>query len=260
MAGATRIGPRIAGRSRKAGGQLIGACRAVRTLAISATELGAGLYQRVHKRKASYAALRFPEAENRRPLVAYAHRVRADARRNRERVVRAARDVFVDLGSDAPLDEVARRAGVGIATLYRGFPERAALQRAVALDVLREIGDHARLVLGEEHAPFDALARYMHQALIARVGAVLPALVGALQPWDAELEAARAATAASIEQLIDRAHADASLRSDVTFADIGTLLVTAEPSLAERPAERRRGGAGAPPPGYRPGRPAAAPR
>ena len=67
--------------------------------------------------------------------------LRADARSNRDRLLLAARDAFVDLGPDAPLDEVARRAGVGIATLYRRFPDPAALMQAVALDILTRIAD-----------------------------------------------------------------------------------------------------------------------
>ncbi|MFI5987485.1 TetR/AcrR family transcriptional regulator [Streptomyces sp. NPDC051555] len=57
--------------------------------------------------------------------------LRADAVRNVEKIVRAARDVYAELGPDAPLDEIARRAGVGIATLFRRFPDKAALLRAV---------------------------------------------------------------------------------------------------------------------------------
>lgn len=57
--------------------------------------------------------------------------LRADAVRNIEKIVRAARDVYAELGPDAPLDEIARRAGVGIATLFRRFPDKAALLRAV---------------------------------------------------------------------------------------------------------------------------------
>src|SRR4051794_34498377 len=64
--------------------------------------------------------------------------MRADARRNRERILVAARDVFVETGTDAPLEEIATRAGVGIATLYRRFPERVDLMRAVVLDVLHQ--------------------------------------------------------------------------------------------------------------------------
>ncbi|MEV7417208.1 helix-turn-helix domain-containing protein [Streptomyces sp. NPDC089919] len=57
--------------------------------------------------------------------------LRADAARNAEKIVRAAREVYAQLGPEAPLDEVARRAGVGIATLFRRFPDKAALLRAV---------------------------------------------------------------------------------------------------------------------------------
>lgn len=57
--------------------------------------------------------------------------LRADALRNAEKIVRAARDVYAEQGPDAPLDEIARRAGVGIATLFRRFPDKAALLRAV---------------------------------------------------------------------------------------------------------------------------------
>src|SRR5919199_1988766 len=88
--------------------------------------------------------------------------LRADARRNRAQVLAAARDVFVEQGPDAPLDEVARRAGVGIATLYRRFPDRAALQRAVALDVLAQAADAARQAEAEEADAVCALGRYMH--------------------------------------------------------------------------------------------------
>ncbi|MEV7730431.1 helix-turn-helix domain-containing protein [Streptomyces sp. NPDC087917] len=57
--------------------------------------------------------------------------LRADAVRNIEKILRAARDVYAEQGPEAPLDEIARRAGVGIATLFRRFPDKAALLRAV---------------------------------------------------------------------------------------------------------------------------------
>ncbi|MEU1199218.1 helix-turn-helix domain-containing protein, partial [Streptomyces sp. NPDC005813] len=58
-------------------------------------------------------------------------RPRADALRNRERIVAAAREMFVESGSGVPFDEIARRAGVGNATVYRNFPDRDALAREV---------------------------------------------------------------------------------------------------------------------------------
>src|SRR6202011_2315042 len=99
---------------------------------------------------------------------------------NRAHVLAAARDVFVEHGADAPLDEIARRAGVGIATLYRRFPDRAALVRAVALDVLARTASEARAAEADEPDPFAALGRYMHRALDLRISAVMPALLGHL--------------------------------------------------------------------------------
>ena len=65
-------------------------------------------------------------------------RLRADARRNHEQVLAAARELFVERGAGAPLEEVAGRAGVGIATLYRRFGDREALLRAVVLHALED--------------------------------------------------------------------------------------------------------------------------
>src|SRR5438445_6413969 len=125
--------------------------------------------------------------------------LRPDARRNRDQVLAAARDVFVDAGVDAPLDEVARRAGVGIATLYRRFPDRDALVRAVALDVLDRTAQEARRALAEEPDPFNGLARYMHRALDLRISAVMPALIGRLSFDHEEIRIAREASSTPLE-------------------------------------------------------------
>lgn len=150
--------------------------------------------------------------------------LRADARRNLERILAAARDVFVEQGPGAPLEEIAQRAGVGIATLYRRFPDRQALARGVALDVWRRVAQEAQLALAEEPDAFRALARYMHRALDLRVGAVMPQLVGQV-PSDGELRCAHDQSAESVQTLIDAARAEGTLRPDVAFADIGMLLI-----------------------------------
>jgi AcrR family transcriptional regulator len=151
--------------------------------------------------------------------------LRADARRNREQVLAAARDVFVEQGADAPLDEIARRAGVGIATLYRRFPEREALIRAVVLDVLAGIAEQAQRALADEPTAFQALARYMHRALDLRIAAVFPAVLGRISLDDPDYLAARDAATEPVLQMIERAHTDGSLRPDVAFGDIGMLLI-----------------------------------
>src|SRR5437016_1849209 len=93
--------------------------------------------------------------------------LRADARHNRDRIMAAAREVFVELGPNAPLEEISRRAGTGIATLYRRFPDRNALMRAVVKDALERTAQAARDAAVESD-PFAALIRYMHQVLDIR--------------------------------------------------------------------------------------------
>lgn len=150
--------------------------------------------------------------------------LRADARRNRERILVAARDIFVDQGPGAPLEEIATRAGVGIATLYRRFPDRRSLTRAVVLDVMSRVEQEARHALAEEPEPFQALARYLHRALDLRVSAVMPALLGQVSFDEAEIRQYRNESSALMQQMIDGAQAAGTLRPDVTFADIGLML------------------------------------
>jgi AcrR family transcriptional regulator len=152
--------------------------------------------------------------------------LRADARRNREQLLVAARDVFVEHGPDAALDDVARRAGVGIATLYRRFPDREALMRAVALDVLERVGAEARRALAEEPDAFRALIRYMHRALDFRIAAVMPSMLGRIAlDTDEEIRRARDAAVEPVEHMIELAQRDGSIRPEVAFGDIGLMLV-----------------------------------
>lgn len=151
--------------------------------------------------------------------------MRADAVRNHGELLRAARDVFVERGAAAPLEEIARRAGVGIGTLYRRFPQRQALMRAVVLDALERTRDQAEAALAEEKTGFEALTRYMHAVLDIRVSAVIPVLLDELDLSGADVATARDASADAVQQIVDRAHADGSLPAEVTFGDIGTLLV-----------------------------------
>jgi AcrR family transcriptional regulator len=111
--------------------------------------------------------------------------MRIDARRNRERLLTAARNVFVEQGVDAPLEDIAQRAGVGIATLYHRFPDRVALMRAVALHVLTQVAAEARAALAEESDSFHALARYLHRSLGLRIRRQTLRLLGS---WEARVE------------------------------------------------------------------------
>lgn len=150
--------------------------------------------------------------------------MRADARRNRARIVVAARDVFVEQGPRAPLEEISRRAGTGIATLYRRFGDRQALMRAVVLDALQRTTEEAHRAVDEEPDPFAALIRYMHGALDTRIAAVIPVLVDEVALDDEETLRARDRSTRAVQGLIDAAHRAATLRPDVSFGDISVLI------------------------------------
>jgi AcrR family transcriptional regulator len=151
--------------------------------------------------------------------------LRADARRNHQQILTAARDLFVERGPSAPLEDIARRAGVGIGTLYRRFSDRETLMRAVVLDALIATVEIAEQAGREETSAIDALVRYMHAALDLRVSAVIPALLDVLDLDDAVLLPARDRGAASVQRLVDAAHAEGSLSDQVTFIDVGMMLV-----------------------------------
>ena len=158
--------------------------------------------------------------------------LRADARGNRRRLLDAARDVFIERGPGASLEEIARRAGIGIATLYRRFPDRRTLIREVIVDALQRTADEARQAAEDEPDPFAALARYMHRAIDVRTAAVIPALLGQIPFDDEEITRARQAGPAAVQALVDAAHQAGALRPDVTSGDIGMLIVRLSRPLA----------------------------
>jgi AcrR family transcriptional regulator len=151
--------------------------------------------------------------------------MRADARRNLEQLLAAARDLVAEKGAGVALDDVAQRAGVGIATLYRRFPDRTALLRGVVLDALEQTRAAAESAAEEHDDAFEALAAYLRSALELRISAVIPQVLDVLDLDEPELAAAREASASATEALVDAAHASGALPADVTFADVGMMLV-----------------------------------
>ena len=150
---------------------------------------------------------------------------RADARRNREALLSQAAELIAEHGPAVALDDIARAAGVGNATLYRHFPDRAALLRAIAVQVIGASAEAAEQALAEETGSFQALARYLHEVLRVRVAWVMPAIAGALDPGDPELAALRRRSVAAMTTLIENAQRDGVIRADITFGDISQLLI-----------------------------------
>ncbi|MEV7598918.1 TetR family transcriptional regulator [Kitasatospora sp. NPDC089797] len=149
--------------------------------------------------------------------------LRADAARNAEKIIRAAREVFTEQGPDAHLDEVARRAGVGAATLFRRFPDKAALLRAV-LDA--RFAEHVRPVIraaAGDPDPARALARVLETALESVAGDfnVLTAAraAGVLTPATGE------EFFAALDVLLARGQRAGVLRADLVPDDLHRVVV-----------------------------------
>ena len=151
-------------------------------------------------------------------------RPRADALRNRERIVTAAREMFVESGPDVPLDEVARRAGVGNATLYRNFPDRAALVHEVVLAVTSRTIARAEEARAAESDPFAALSRFVHAAADERIGALCPMLSGDFDQDHPELLAERRRLEEAVVGLVERAMSAGRLRTDIAVGDVIVAL------------------------------------
>ncbi|GAA3302406.1 hypothetical protein GCM10020295_48160 [Streptomyces cinereospinus] len=144
-----------------------------------------------------------------------ATRPRADALRNRERIVAAAREMFVEHGPDVPLDEIARRAGVGNATVYRNFPDRGALIREVVCSVMDRTAQAAEQALAESGDAFAALERFVHASADERVSALCPMISSSFDEHHPDLLAARHRAERLVEEVMGRAKAAGQLRTDV---------------------------------------------
>ncbi|MFJ9548445.1 TetR/AcrR family transcriptional regulator [Streptomyces erythrochromogenes] len=151
-------------------------------------------------------------------------RPRADAVRNRERILAAAREAFVEFGSAAPFDEVARRAGIGNATLYRHFPDRDTLVHHVVLFTTERVTASAEDSLAEEPDAFAALCRFTHAAADERIGALCPMLADGFDQDHPELLAARTALAEAVETLLAAGQAAGLVRADIGVGDLMVAL------------------------------------
>jgi AcrR family transcriptional regulator len=160
-------------------------------------------------------------------LRAIARKPRADALRNRDRVLEAAKTVFSAGGSDASLETVAREAGVGIGTLYRHFPTREALYEAVYRREVEQLGEMAEQ-LKDDAAPVDALRRWLRSNVefVATKKGMAAALALAAGPPPSELTAfSYDRLTKAIALLLDRAVAAGEIRNDVSAEDLLRTLV-----------------------------------
>ena len=156
-------------------------------------------------------------------MTAVAARTRADAVRNRERVVAAAAEVFAEKGEAAVVPEIAARAGVGKGTVYRCFPTKDHLVAAVASERVRWFERQARAA-AEADDPWAAFGAFMERVADAHCedrGMVASMSQAIELP---ELVEARAAATEALGRLMARAIAQGSMRADAVPADLKVLL------------------------------------
>lgn len=151
---------------------------------------------------------------------------RADSLRNRERLLIAARDVFSAGGPDASLEAVARKAGVGIGTLYRHFPTRESIFQAVyrrEIDQLVELS----VTLAAETGPLDALRRWLHAqiGMVATKKGMLAALAPAAGSSTELFAYSSEQMTRSVSRLMAAAVAAGEIRDDLEPEDIMRALI-----------------------------------
>jgi len=149
---------------------------------------------------------------------------RADARRNRGRVVAAARECFAEAGLETQVDDVARRAGVGVGTIYRHFPNKEDLARAVAVHRFQELAGMAASAL-DEPDPWKALSTFMWNAAELQSRDRHLTDLMAAQP-DLMHQAATELTdlRERVGQLVTRAQRAGVLRRDVEVDDVPMIM------------------------------------
>jgi AcrR family transcriptional regulator len=151
--------------------------------------------------------------------------LRADARRNRDRVLEAARAAFGAEGSNVSLDEIARRAGVGAGTVYRHFATKEALFEAVVFDRIGELVEEARS-LSDDPDPGRAFSTFVE--CLGREGARKRDLVEALSSDGIHLQLGEApivrALVDVLAELLFRAQRAGAVRSDISVDDVMALL------------------------------------
>jgi AcrR family transcriptional regulator len=152
-------------------------------------------------------------------------RLRADAARNRAAIVAVARDVFAEQGLEAPLEAIAARAGVGIATLYRRFPTREKLVAAALVGKVGEYAEAAQQALAVAD-PWDGFAGFVLRICELQAGdRGLSDLLSMTLSADEQVEQLRRTANERVVTLIERAKARGRLRQDFAGEDLVLLLI-----------------------------------
>ena len=150
--------------------------------------------------------------------------LRADAKRNREHLIAAAREAFTERGAEASLEDIARRAEVGVGTLYRHFPTRQALLEGVYVEEVEALCQSA--ADNPTDPPWDALVRWFNRFVdyVATKRALADEMMANVGKDAPVFRTCHDAIFAAGEPLLDRAKAAGAVRSDIDFADVIRLV------------------------------------
>jgi AcrR family transcriptional regulator len=150
--------------------------------------------------------------------------LRRDAKRNRERIVASARTLFAERGIEVSVEEITRRAGVGMGTLYRHFPAKEDLADAVLEEAFEAYLGLAQRALAEEDA-WTGFTTFLEQALAVHAGnRGLMDVVAMSVHGRSRAQAVRERIRPLLRQLVERAQAQGALRSDVTAEDVPAVF------------------------------------
>ncbi len=154
--------------------------------------------------------------------------LRADARRNRDRILTAAAEAFASTGPDAPVEEIASAAGVAVGTLYRRFPDRQALIRGVALMNFAKTVAEVKAAAQEEPTGWDALVRIFgqsqHLRLAMRFALDSPSARSVLQD-DPDAAVLKRQMMEVFDLVVRQAQAEGSMRRDIGTGDVAMAFV-----------------------------------
>jgi AcrR family transcriptional regulator len=162
--------------------------------------------------------------------------LRADARRNRERILQSAKEVFAQHGADAQMDDVAERAHVGVGTVYRHFPTKDALLAELVRQKFQLLVDGVREALEREGDPFEVFADMLRRNAeeCARDAAMQLALTGVGEHiWDEALTVQEELYECTGE-MIQRVQRAGTMRADIVPSDIAMLMCGVSATMAHR--------------------------
>ena len=150
--------------------------------------------------------------------------LRADARRNREKILVAARAVFAEQGVDAQMDDVARHADVGVGTVYRHFPTKEALLNALTDELFAVIAVHTRTLLTLDD-PWEAFTRALWFGAEKTAGdRAFTEIMAAQRKWPARTCPGKEDLLVTVGELMERCKAAGRMRQDAMVEDIGLLM------------------------------------